>query len=133
MPADLQVEFDCRATSALLDTGGSLALAGHVAALVTLLSPGTTPLIKICSAVVWCAMVYGAVRVKMDCRFFELLAAYSGEDFDRWLEATGLRKAGLSRTIADRRRGALRLWRGLAMLVVAEIVLMLDSVCRWPS
>ena len=130
MPADVRADFDCRATAALLDTGGSLALAGHVAALVSLLSPGTAPWIKLCSALVWCAIVYGAMRVKMDSRFFELLASHPAEDFDRWLETTGLRKVAQPRTIPDRRRGALRLWRGLVIAVVIEILLMLVAVGR---
>jgi hypothetical protein len=133
MRAELGVEFDCRATAALLDTGGSLAMAGHVAALVTLLSAGGGSWIQLCSAVMWCAIVYGAVRVKMDCGFFALLASHPAEQLDSWLEATNLRKAGPSRTIADRRHGALRLWRGLVAAVVFEMLLMLAAVGRLTS
>ena len=133
MPPEPPADFECRATAALLDTGGSLALAGHVAALVSLLSQGTPPWFKLCSALVWCAIVYGAIRVKMDSRLFELLASHPAEDLDRWLETTGLRKAEQPRTIADRRRGALRLWRGLVIAVVVEILLMLLAVGCLPS
>jgi len=130
MLVETGAEFDCRATAALLDTGAGLALAGHVAALVSMLSTATPTPLKLASALVWCGIVYVAIRVKMDSRFFELLASHPAEELDAWLDAAGLRKAGEPRSIADRRRGALRLWRGLVVAVVIEIVLMLLAVGR---
>ena len=126
---EVPASFDCRATAAVLESGGSLTLAGHVAALISVLSTGVS--VKGCSAFVWCAIVYLAVRVKLDRRFFQLLADHPAEELDHWLQATGLRKDNPSRTIPERRRGALRLWRALVVAVVLEIGLMLVGVFRW--
>lgn len=128
MPDEPSRSFDCLATAALLRSGGSLAVAGHVAVLISLLSTwngGSAAWIKWCSVLVWCVLVYLAVRVKMDVRFFELLAVHPSEELDAWLDSSGLRKGARSKTIQERRRGALTLWRALAAAVAIEIVLML--------
>jgi hypothetical protein len=75
-------------------------------------------------------MVYLSIRVKMDARFFELLAVHSGEQLDQWLDTTGLRKNAAPRTIQERRRGALRLWRALVAAVAIEIALLLLGMLR---
>jgi hypothetical protein len=94
---------------------------------------GSAAWIERCSMLVWCAVVYLATRVKMDALFFELLAenqdaADRAEQLDGWLDATGLRKNAGPRTIEDRRRGALRLWRTLVAAVAAQIALMLAGM-----
>ena len=128
----MRADLDCRATAVLLDTGGSLALAGHAATLMSVLAPATTAWIKLGSVLVWCVMVYLTIRVKMDSGFFELLATHPAEEFDHWLQEAGLRKVAQPRprTIADRRHGALRLWRALVVAVVIEILFMLLGVAR---
>ncbi len=128
MPAEIPPSFDCLATAAVLRSGGSLALAGHIAAAISVLSAGTWT--KACVLLVWCAIVYLAIRVKMDASFFELLAAHPAEQLDDWLDAAGLRKNVAPRTIQDRRRGALRLWRALVAAVVVEIALMMFTTLR---
>jgi hypothetical protein len=120
-------DFDCRATAAVLQSGNSLALAGHVATAICIFSTGNTR-IKACAVLLWCAIVYLAVRVKIDVRFFELLADHPTEELDAWLEATGLRKNTPPRTIQQRTQGALRLWRVLMVAVVAEIALMVIAL-----
>lgn len=137
MPTELSTSFDCRATAAVLRSGGSLALAGHVAAVMSLLSMGdggSAAWIECCSMLIWCGVVYISTRVKMDVLFFELLAAGQNaegegvEQLDGWLDATGLRKNSGPRTIEERRRGALRLWRTLVAVVATQIALMLTGV-----
>lgn len=128
MPDELPVSFDCLATAALLRSGASLALAAHVTVVISVLSTwnaGPVAWIKWCSVLVWCLVVYLAVRVKMDARFFELLAVHPAEQLDAWLDIAGLRKSARPKTIQERRRGALRLWRALAAAVAIEIALML--------
>jgi hypothetical protein len=129
MPAELSASFDCRATAAVLRSGSSVALAGHVAAVMSALSPlSGVPAdgIKCCSMLVWCAVVYFSIRVKMDVLFFELLAEdHCAELLDDWLDAAGLRKKAGPRTMEGRRRGALRLWRALVAAVAMQIALML--------
>lgn len=134
---NMRADLDCRATAALLDTGGSLALAGHAATLMSVLSPATATGVKLGSILVWCAMVYLTIRVKIDSRCFELLASHPAEEFDRWLQQTGLRKEDQPkrkpRTIDDRRRGALRLWRALIVAVALEMLLAMLGVARLRS
>ena len=120
--------FDCRATSALLRSGRSVALAGHVAALIcAVMRPGAWWALG-----AWCVLVYFAVRVELDARLFEVLADHSPEALDAWLEDVGLRKNIGPRTLADRRRGAMRLWRGLLMALVVEIVLVAGALVWSP-
>jgi hypothetical protein len=119
--------FDCRATAAVLRSGKSAVVAGHVAAVISALSIRSGGWIAL---LVWCAVIYLAVRVRMDALFFELLADHPAEQFDDWMKAAGLRKHASPRTIQDRRHGALRLWRGLIAAVIVEIALTLVGVLR---
>jgi hypothetical protein len=133
MPDELQASFDCLATAAVLRSGASVALAGHVAVLITVLSMwngGSTGWIKWCSVAVWCSVVYLTIRVKIDSRLFELLAVHPAEQLDRWLDTARLRKNAAPKTIQERRRGALRFWRALVGAVVVEIALMLLGMLR---
>jgi hypothetical protein len=130
MPDDVPERFDCLATAAVLRSGSSLSLAAHVAIVVTMLSAANGVLIKCCALLVWCAVVYLTIRVKIDARFFELLAVHPAEQLDQWLAAAGLRKNTLPRTIPERRRGALRMWRALAAAVVMQIALLLPGLLR---
>jgi hypothetical protein len=122
--------FDCRATAAVLGSGNIAAVAGHVAAVICTLSIQTGDAPTKCALLVWCVVIYLAIRVRMDALFFELLADHPAEQLDNWMKAAGLRKHAPARTIQDRRRGALRLWRALLAAVGIEIALMLAGVLR---
>jgi hypothetical protein len=128
MGTEVPDSFDCRATAAVLRSANSAAVAGHVAAVISAL------IIEKWSAkgslLVWCVVVYLAIRVRMDALFFELLADHPAEQFDNWMKAAGLRKHTPPRAIQDRRRGALRLWRALLLAVGIEIALTLAGVLR---
>jgi hypothetical protein len=130
MPDELPASFDSLATAAVLRSGGSVALAGHVAVVISMLSE-SVGWIRWCSILVWCSIVYLTIRVKMDARFFELLAVHSAEQLDQWLDTAGLRNKAAPRTIQERRRGALRLWRALVAAVAIEIALLLLGMLRW--
>jgi hypothetical protein len=131
MAAEIPASFDCRATAAVLRSGGSIALAGHAAAVMSVLLISKSQWTECCALLAWCAVVYLALRVRMDAQFFELLADNPAAPFDEWLDAAGLRKNSGPRTIEDRRRGALRLWRALVVAVAIEIALMLAGALRW--
>jgi hypothetical protein len=64
-------------------------------------------------------------RVKIDVHFFELLSAHPAEQLDDWLATSGLRKSTPPRTLAERRRGALRFWQALIAAVAIQIALMI--------
>ena len=131
MPAELPASFDCRATAAVLRSGSSVALAGHVAGLMSVLAmyhAGPPAWIACGALLVWCVVVYLSIRVKIDAGFFEVLATEQGDQLDAWLANTGLRKDTGPRTIAQRRRGALRLWRTLVAAVAIEVALALAAV-----
>jgi hypothetical protein len=74
---------------------------------------------------VWCVVVYFSIRVRLDAQLFELLAQHPPDHLDLWLDAAGLRKHTSPRTMEERRRGAIRLWRALVIAVVIEIAFML--------
>jgi hypothetical protein len=133
MPAEVPASFDCRATAAVLRSGGSVAVAGHVAALMNVLAMyhgGPLVWIAWCGLLVWCVVVYLAIRVKIDTQFFALLATEPADQLDTWLAETGLRKDTGPRTLPERRSGALRLWRMLVAGVALEIVLLLAALLR---
>jgi len=130
---ELPASFECLATAAVLRSGGSVALAGHTAAVMSALRIGKDPLaswIALGSLLVWCFVAYLAVRVRIDAKLFELLATYPAEQLDAYLASSGLKKTSPARTIAERRRGALRLWRALVLAVVAQISLLMLAILR---
>jgi hypothetical protein len=129
MPAEIPASFDCLATAAVLRSGGSVALAGHAAALMSVLSLGRG-WIEWGALLVWCAVVYLSIRVRLDAQLFEVLAKNPPEQLDTWLDAAGLRKHTSPRTMEDRRRGAMRLWRALVAAVGIEIAFMLAGSLR---
>ena len=119
MQVEEEAAFDCRATAAFLRSGGSIAMAGHVAALMNMLVKS-----DLIAALVWCSVVYFAVRVKIDAEFFDVLATHPAAQLDSWLFAANLRKTTPFRSIPNRRRGAMRLWWGLLWAVVFQIALL---------
>jgi hypothetical protein len=126
---ELPVSFDCQATAAVLRCGSHAALAAHAAAILTLfpLSRGGAPgWIAFCS--LWSAGVYLGIRVQIDARLFALLASQPAEHLDRYLEAAGFRQHVQPRTISQRRRGALRLWRALLFAVATQVALLLLAI-----
>lgn len=130
MPAEPSASFDCRATSAVLHSGASVALAGHAAAFIAAVLLRSAGWIALCALLVWCVVIYLATRVKMDAQFFELLADHPADQLDAWLATAGLRKNSSPRTIPERRRGALRLWRALAAAFTIEIAFVLAGAFR---
>ena len=128
--AEFPTSFDCRATAALLHSGSSVALAGNVAAVIAAICIRSAGAIAFCVLIAWCAVVYLAIRVSIDARFFELLANHPVDQFDSWLNATGLRKTSTARTIQERRRGAIRIWRALIAAAAIEIAMTLIGVFR---
>ena len=130
METDLPASFDCRATAALLRSGRILSLAGHAAAVMSVVPAWKDHWIAIGAMVLWLNGVVLSVLVEIDARFFELLAEQPPEYLDRWLEAAGLRRRSRSKTIPERRNGALRLWRMLVAAVAWQIALLFVAILR---
>jgi hypothetical protein len=130
MQTDLPASFDCRATAAMLRSGRVLSLAGHAAAVMSVVPSWKDHWIAVGAIVIWSIGVILAVFVEIDARFFGLLAEQPPEYLDRWLEAAGLRRNSRSKTIPQRRQGALKLWRALVAAVAWQIALLLVAMLR---
>jgi hypothetical protein len=133
MQAELPASFDCQATAAILRSGANASLASHVAAVISALplrNGGLPAWIAFGSLFVWCLVVYLGIRLKIDVSFFELLAEHPADNVDQWLSTSSLRRKTAVRTIAQRRQGALRLWRTLTVVVAIQIALILFAIFR---
>jgi hypothetical protein len=112
-----EVEFSVVAS--LLDSGATLAAAGHAAALMAgagcLFARPLAARIAFAVAILfWFAQCYAAVRTRIDASLFLLLAedpASRALQMDQALLALGLPKGPPERSLHDRCAGALRLWR----------------------
>ena len=121
---------ECIATASLLRSGSTLVLTAHVgAALAGFHIHSQSHGIWFCfaSLLCWCAVVYLAVRIKIDAGFFEMLASdpeHAPEQLDQFLAKAGLRKIGKATAIDERCKGALRLWRRMVVMVVVQLILL---------
>ena len=122
--------IECRATASLLRSGSTLVLPAHVGALLAAFQIHAQPQVNWFSAaslLCWCAVVYLAVRIKIDAGFFEMLASdpeHAPEQLDQFLAKAGLRKIGKATAIDERCKGALRLWRRMVAMVVVQLILL---------
>ncbi len=124
--------FDCKVTAGFLESGRTLANVANVAAMVAGIGYwwegfGASAAALAISLLVWVIEVWLAVRVAIDRSLFRTLAEDPQEGAD-WLDALlvdwKLAKAPKPRSLADRSRGALRLWR----LQWAALVLQLAAL-----
>jgi hypothetical protein len=123
-------EFECGATASLLDSGRTLAHASHVAAVVAgvgviLAHAAVVRVVCAVSMSCWLAGCYFAVRVAIDASLFRELAGDPSErcrDLNEWLHSDA------ERTLADRNRGALALWRWQVVLLVVQLTALAAAV-----
>lgn len=120
-------EFECRVTASLLSSGTVLANASHCAAIIagigTVWALSTAARLAFAASVLcWPVGCYLGVRVAIDCALFRELAgdpADDGRALDELLRSWRLPHTAKDRTLAERRRGALRLWkRQIAILAI---------------
>lgn len=122
-------QFECRFTASLLDSGRLVRQASHCAALMAMagLLLSRSVAARFCFAASmfgWLACLYLGVRVAVDASLFLHLAGQPEEGaraLDEWLRAGGLSRKQSGRTLAERTRGARRLW--IQLLVVAGLQL----------
>lgn len=125
--------FDCLATAALLRSTAPLIHASHAAALAAFLQFRSAPCLFAASLAAWCAVVALAVRLHFDAAAFDLIAGdpqKAAEHFDRFLVSAGLRRPSPPRPIAERCRGALRLWRMLLAAIALQLLLAAAAFLR---
>jgi hypothetical protein len=114
----MRAGFDCKITTAFLDSGRTLANVANAAAVVAgvgcwFARPSSGVALGL-SLVAWLVETWFAVRVAIDRSLFRSLAEEPADGAD-WLDALlvdwKLVKTAQSRSMPDRIRGALGLWR----------------------
>lgn len=114
----MRAGFDCQVTSGFLESGRTLAQAANAAAVVAGIgcwwSRTASGILLGVSLAAWMVETWFAVRVAIDRSLFRTLSQFPTDGAD-WLDALlvdwKLAKITASRTMADRTRGALHLWR----------------------
>jgi len=128
--------LDEHITSIFLESGQTLALISHTAALVagigSAAAHSTVPRAMFGGSLVWWLVeCWFAVCVAIDASLFRHLA---GEREDRWrrldefLASWDLRKTAQGRSAADRNRGAMALWRMQAVTLTIQLVMLIAAV-----
>ena len=129
MECTLRAGFDCEVTAGFLESGRTLSNVGNAAAIVACIATSGIPLAI--SLVAWLVESWFAVRVSIDRSLFHTLAAHPQDGAD-WLDELlvdwKLVKAAPSRSMPDRSRGALRLWRLQAAALAGQLVVLLAGV-----
>ena len=132
----MKAELECGMAAGFLGSGRALANCGNCAALAgaggVLLADTVAARALFAAAVVcWPAVCYFGMRVAIDARLFEELQrepVEGGAALDEWLRERGLANAKPGRSIGERSRGALRLWRRLLAAVAIQMAAALAGV-----
>jgi hypothetical protein len=126
MERQLRAGFDCEVTAGFLESGRTLSNVANAAAVIAGIGAGvsTSGVLLVVSLAAWLVESWFAVRVAIDRSLFRTLASYPQDGAD-WLDALlvdwNLVKAATSRSMADRSRGALRLWRMQAAALTVQL------------
>jgi hypothetical protein len=128
----MKPEFECRVTAAFLDSGKVLCGASHCAALMAAGGLLLSHLLRervlfAASMACWPVACFLALRVAIDAALFRELAgeASSGwRSFDELLRKWGLLRGSAERTVAERSRGAMKLWKRLIVIVVLQVAIL---------
>jgi hypothetical protein len=126
----MKPDFEWSATASVLDSGRTLASASNVAAVVAGINAvlGHSNAAQIACALsmlCWFVGCYFAVRVTIDASLFRQLAANHVEacgDLDEWLRRLGWLRGETDRSLTDRTRAALALWRGQVALLALQLM-----------
>ena len=118
----MRAKFDCEVMAGLLESGRVLSHVANAAAIIA--GIGGASILTVVSLAAWPIGSWYAVRVAIDRSLFRTLAANPEEGVE-WLDSLlldwKLVKVAGSRNIADRSRGALRLWRMQAAALVVQL------------
>jgi len=132
----MKPESECVVTASLLRSGRVLANASNCAAVMAavglLLShPEAARLLFAASIVCWPMAVYLGVRVAIDASIFRDLSgelADGGQALDRLLRDRGLRRARPELTLAERSRGAIKIWKRMIVIVAVQLAIVAAAV-----
>jgi hypothetical protein len=132
----MKPESECVVTASLLRSGRVLASAGNCAAVMAavglLLSHAEAArLLFAASILCWPLAVYLGVRVAIDASLFRGLAgelAEGGQALDKLLRDRGLMRAKPERTLTERSRGAVRIWKRMIVIVAVQLTIVAAAV-----
>lgn len=124
----MRAGFDCEITASFLESGRTLSHAANAAAVIAGIgcwsSRGVSGILLAVSLTAWVVGSWFAVRVAIDRALFRTLASHPADGAD-WLDALlvdwKLVKAAPSRSLQDRSRGAMRLWRMQSAALALEL------------
>jgi len=129
-------DFECSVTASLLESGRVLASAGHAGAVIAGIgiafarAPGVR-MVFAASILCWLVECWLAVRVAIDASLFRDLALEpedGGKKLDALLMGWGFGRNLKERSIADRSRGALALWRMQVAVLAIELTVVAAGV-----
>jgi len=128
----MKPEFEFAVAAGFLRSGHALANCANCAALIAaagalLAHAAAARLLFTASVLWWPAACYFGMRVAIDARLFRELGregAEGGQALDELLRAWGLSNAEPGRSMAERSRGALRLWRRQMAAVAVQLAAM---------
>ena len=114
-------------TAAFLDSGRTLALASQAAVITTALAIPPYGLARYAfelALFAWAAAIWFAVRVAIDAALFRALAddADAPTRLDSLLRCWGFTPPAATRTLEERARGAVRLWKLQAICTAIQIL-----------
>jgi len=132
----MRPDFECGATASVLDSGRTLASASNVAAIVAgisvaLVHSKAVQIACTVSMLCWLVGCYFAVRVTIDASLFRQLAANHVEacgDLDEWLRRLGWLRGETDRSLTDRTRAALALWRRQVVLLALQLMALATAI-----
>lgn len=113
--------------ASILRSGALIAQAGHVVALLAGYGWFHTHRLPFtASLLVWLLHCYTALRVAIDARLFDHLPGHEAE-LDAWLLRFGLRRRLAPRSLEERTRAALRLWKLQLAAFALQAILMASA------
>ena len=127
----MKPESECVVTASLLRSGQVLANASNCAAVMAavglLLSHvEAARLLFAASVLCWPMAVYLGVRVAIDASMFRDLSgelADGGQALDKLLRDRGLSRARPERTLAERSRAAIKIWKRMIVIVAVQLAI----------
>jgi hypothetical protein len=132
----MNAELDSRVAASFLESGRILANASDVAAVVA--GFGTVAahsaiagLLFSSSMLCWLCECWFAVRVAIDASLFLRVADESEDGWrqvDEWINAFGFLRAREGRSVADRARGAVALWRRQAVALAIQFAILIAAL-----